>query len=256
MRSAVPLASVAVTVTIRPWRFSARTCPMCDNLASFPQPLAVEFRLGVGSALVRLVGPLLAVKVDVRITGPEAVVVGRILLSARSPHRSAGSSWAGEALDQGAIDAEVLAAQTLRQRLGDDGLEEGLGEAVRSSRSRFLVKVVASKASSLGCIQKPAEEKVEVNLLAQLAFAANRIEGHKQQRFEQSFWRHAGAAGLAVGCLELCGETLENAIRAKLDVAERVVRSDPIFDFEGMKQWQLPIGLAAHDRLPVAIRGV
>ena len=41
-------------------------------------------------------------------------------------------------------------------------------------------------------IDKPAVEPVGADAFAELPFAANRVKGHEEQRFEQTFGRHAG----------------------------------------------------------------
>jgi hypothetical protein len=79
------------------------------------------------------------------------MTVGRILLVIRCV-LGLETLDAGEALDERAVDAEVFAAQVLRDRFGDHGIEEGLGEPVRFQSFAVLGEGgVASKASSLGC---------------------------------------------------------------------------------------------------------
>ena len=98
---------------------------MCRSFASCPAALRYSRASGSVAAAVRGVRPLLAAEVDVRVPRLEAVRRPRPRLAA--PGRSSGRHRAealdrGEALDQRAIDAEVLAAQAGRQRLPDDRL--------------------------------------------------------------------------------------------------------------------------------------
>ena len=144
-----------------------------------------------------------------------------------------------------------LAAEILRDRFGDDGVEERFGEAVRFQSLAVLGEGGGVERVFAGLhVEEPAEQEVEVDLFAELAFAADGIEGHEQQGFEQPFGRHAGPAGRAVGGFELGMERLEDAVGAPFDVAERMVGRDAILDFEGVKQGQLLIGMSAPGRLP------
>ena len=142
-----------------------------------PAAFAEEFRLGVGRAFVRLVGPLLPVEIDVGIARFEAVAVGRIL-RVRLVVRLLGleTLGTGEALDERAVDAEVFAAQVLRDRFGDDGVEEGFGETVRFEALAVLGERGGVERVFAGLqVEEPAEEEVEVDLFAQLAFAADGV---------------------------------------------------------------------------------
>ena len=95
-----------------------------------------------------------------------------------------------------------------------------------------------------------AIEEVEVDLLAELAFAAYGVDGHEEKGFEESFGRHAGAAGGAISGFELGMESVQDAIGASFDIAERMVDANSVFDFESMKERQLRIGMSAHRELP------
>ena len=99
-------------------------------------------------------------------------------------------------------------------------------------------------------VEEPAEEQVRVGPLAQLAFAPHRIEGHQQKGLQESFRRHAGPTGAAVGLGELRRHSVEDAINATLDVPQRVIRPDPVFDAEHVKQWDLLVRLTSHDCAP------
>ena len=198
-----------------------------------------------------LVGPLLTVEIDFGVARFEAVAVGRIL-RVLLVGRLFGleTLGAGEALDERAIDAEVFAAQVLRNRFGDDGVEEGFGEAVRFQALAVLGEGGGIEGVFAGLqVEEPAEEKVEVDLFAKLAFASDGVKGHQQEGFEKPFGRHAGAAGRAVRGFELGVKRFEDAVGAALDVAERMIGADAIFDFERVEEWQLLIGTSAHGRL-------
>jgi hypothetical protein len=95
-------------------------------------------------------------------------------------------------------------------------------------------------------VEEPAEEEVEVDSFAELSFAANGVEGHEEEGFEEPFGRYAGPAGGAVGSFELGMESIEDAIGAMLDIAKWMIGGDAIFDFESMEEWQLLIGMTAH----------
>jgi hypothetical protein len=105
-------------------------------------------------------------------------------------------------------------------------------------------------------VEEPAKEQAQIDLFAELSFAADGVPGHEEQGVEEPFGRQAGSSGLAVGGGERVGHAGEDAIGPTFDVAQGAVGPDAIFDVEHMKQGQLPVGFAAHDRLPFAILGV
>src|SRR6476469_4479633 len=86
-------------------------------------------------------------------------------------------------------------------------------------------------------IEKPAKQKVEVDLFAKLQLAANGVEGHQQQGFQQSLGRDASATRGAVGRFKPWIEGRQNAIYASLDVPQRMIRPDAILDLKSVKQW-------------------
>src|SRR5580698_9755526 len=102
-------------------------------------------------------------------------------------------------------------------------------------------------------VEKPAEQQVEVDLFAELPFTAEGVEGHEKKGFEEPFRRYAGSTGGAVGGFKSQMESVEDAICASLHVAKGMVRTDAVFHFERMEQWQLLIGMSAHQGLPLRL---
>src|SRR5690606_11790272 len=88
---------------------------------------------------------------------------------------------------------EMLTAQPFGQRFEHDGIEEGPTQTMILQTLAVLGegRGVKRRISRLQ-VQKPAKEQVQINLLAELPFAANRVERHQQQGFEQPLRRHAG----------------------------------------------------------------
>ena len=157
----------------------------------------------------------------------------------------------GEALDQRAIDAEVLAAQAGRQRLADDGLEErrrsGRGS---SSRWRLWVKVVASKALVPGCMSRNQRNSRSVSIRSH-SWRSLRTEYRAISRRALSS-RSGGTLGRPVRCRprRTRRQPGQDAVDPPLDVAERVVGADAVLDAEHVEQWQLIVGAATHGRSP------
>jgi hypothetical protein len=99
-------------------------------------------------------------------------------------------------------------------------------------------------------VKEPSKEEIVVDLLEELAFAANGVKGHEEKGIEEPFGRHTGSAGRAVGLFEERMVEFDDAIGASFEIAERMVVANAVLHFEGMKQRQLLIDMSAHRDLP------
>src|SRR3954452_136579 len=121
--------------------------PHVRQLGFLARALAMQLRLGIGSALVRFVRALLSVKIHLDITRLETIAITRGVWArgvwARGVRRSivvaVRSIWlwlrlktlrGRKALDHGAIDAEMFAAQIGGQGFRHHGVEKLLRELV------------------------------------------------------------------------------------------------------------------------------
>ena len=124
-----------------------------------------------------VIAPLLPVKIDFDITRLETVGVLRFVIVGFLRLKALGG---GVALNEGAIDAKVLAAQTRRQGLVHHGGKKTprqimVVESLTIMRERSGVERLFARLQ----IEEPTEEQIGVNPFAKLAFAAHLIEGHK-----------------------------------------------------------------------------
>lgn len=210
------------------------------------------------------VGSLLAAEVDVDVARLETITVDLVavginnielvvvaidaIVFGRFGLKALGT---GEALDDGAVHAEMFAAEILGQRFVRHGIEEGLGESVLFQSLAVLGEGAGIEGFVAGLhVEEPAEEEAEVDLFAELSFAADGVEGHEEEGFEEPFGRHAGASGVAVGGVEGGAHVGEDAVGASLDVAEWVVGPDAIFDAEAVEEGRLGVVRAAHGPSP------
>jgi hypothetical protein len=121
--------------------------------------------------LVGVVGPLLAVEIDLGVARLKAVGVLRLVASVLGLKTLSR----GQALDQRAVDAEVLAAQARGQRLTHHCRKEGLGQFVIVEPAAIVAK--GRRVEGLLAwlqIEKPAEQQVGVDALAELPLASSR----------------------------------------------------------------------------------
>lgn len=146
----------------------------------------------------------------------------RVRCRSRDRHRASegscrasagGSSWGQKALDrrvaldQRAVHAEVIVAR-------QHGVEERRRQAMRvqpraivSERRRVKRRIVGRHP------QKPAKQQVRIDPLDQLSLAADRVERHQQERFEQPLRRYAGPARRTVSRRERVAQTSQNTRR-------------------------------------------
>jgi hypothetical protein len=69
-------------------------------------------------------------------------------------------------------------------------------------------------------VEEPAKEQAQIDLFAELSFAADGVPGHEEQGYEEPFGRHAGSVGLAVGGGKRLSHAREDAIGPAFDVAQ------------------------------------
>ena len=145
----------------------------------------------------------------------------------------------------------MLAAQIGGDGLTHDGIEKRPGQIV-VVEPRPVVSERGGVKRDVARLQveKPAKEQIGVDAFAELAFAADGIQRHDEEGFEEPLRRHAGTTDGAVGLGELRRHPGQDAIDATLDVPQRMVGPDAVLDVEEMKQRELIVGLATHDCSP------
>jgi hypothetical protein len=82
-------------------------------------------------------------------------------------------------------------------------------------------------------VQEPLEEQVVLQPLAELALAANRVEGHQQAGLEQMLGRDGGPTGFGVHGVEDQTELGQHRINQRLDGPDRLIRRDELLGREG-----------------------
>ena len=192
------------------------------KLGLLPSALPGELRVGVGGRLVCLVAPLLTVEVHGEIAAivRRRLVVVALLLEAleRCP-----------SLDERAVDREVLTAHKLRRaRLRDDHPKELAGDIVREKTLAILREDRRNEALLDHVhVHEPAKEQVVVELLAELALAADRVERHQQRRLQQPLGRDRRPPELGIHRAEGRGELGQRRVSKLLDGSKRMVGRHP-----------------------------
>lgn len=165
---------------------------MGEALASHP-------RFGVGDGLVGVVATPLTVEVAPGVApGPVGVVVITSVFAPKTPLRR-------PRINQGAVDAEVLIGGQpcllgLAVDLGEERTRNiGLEQAVAVFRKRRVIphRLIARKP------HEPAKQQIVVELLAQQALAAHRVEYLQQQRPKQPLRGYRRAAFARINRLEV-----------------------------------------------------
>ena len=77
-------------------------------------------------------------------------------------------------------------------------------------------------------VQEPFEEQVVTQALAELALAADRVEGHQQARLEQVLGRDRGPAPLRVHGVEDRAQLGQRRVHDRLDSADGVLGGDQL----------------------------
>src|SRR6266404_3706787 len=217
-----------------------------DQLRLFAGPFAHQPRLGVGRGRMRLVAPLLAVKVDGRVPA----IVGRRPVAGRFVPR-AEALERGPGLDQRPVDREVFGrdqAGGLRA-VNDPGQEiacdVGLEQALYVLGQGGAINDVALDPEP----EENAEQEVVVQLLAELALAAYAVEGNQQQRLEQALWRDGWPTPLRIDRVEGRRQARELRIGQRLDAPNRMVLRHAVLGIDNAEHRSLPLDFSPHPPL-------
>ncbi len=101
-------------------------------------------------------------------------------------------------------------------------------------------------------IEKPPEQDVVVEHLAEQPIRAHRVQRNQQQTLQQPLRRYRRSARVAVHPIEHGREFLQNRIGVGLDGAQRMLLRNALLRREVAEHMTLPIVLAAHRGSPVA----
>src|SRR5262245_43029120 len=92
------------------------------------------------------------------------------------------------------------------------------------SRSRFLLKTVASQIGSIHAqTDKPAEQKVVVELLHEQSLAADRVQHLKQQGSKEPLRGNRRTAHLGIEALQQRRQLLQSTTGQRTDCSERMI---------------------------------
>src|SRR6266852_5192908 len=167
------------------------------QLGLLTRALLGQLGLGISGRLMGGVGTALTAEVHRRITRIVRWLTRSHVLALEALERS-------PRLDQRAVHREVLVGERFAgARLRDHGAEELTGDRVLQQPRAVARKgrMVEARLVHLQ-IQKPAEQKVVVELLAKQPLAAHRLQRHQQRGFQQPLRRNRRPSYRAVQLIE------------------------------------------------------
>ena len=116
-------------------------------------------------------------------------------------------------------------------------------------RSRFLVNTVASHTPLRPRDHEPAEQKVELQLLHQLAFRADRVESLQKKRPQQLLRRDPGTPRARIQSLEIPRHLRQRRVRQRPDRPQRMALRNPCLQIHVAEQAAAALVRAPHDPL-------
>lgn len=136
---------------------------------------------------------------------------------------------AGPGLDQRAVNREMVAGQKLAKLRQVQHAGKELGRDIACEQA---VTVLAEGGGIPDWIigrqsDKPAEQKIVVELLHQLPFRTHRIERLHKQCPQQSFRRHRWPAVARVQLVELPRQPCQHRVGQRADCPQRMIRRYP-----------------------------
>src|SRR5437899_8853672 len=209
--------------------------------------------LHVGAGDVSVVGTLLAVEVDLNIAAaalawgrPPRVALG-LALAAEVGAARLEALERGPGLEQGAVNGEVLIGEQLQlTSLVEHGLEEESADVVLQEPVAVLGEGALVESGVLDVeVQEPLEEEIVLEPLAELALAANRIEGDQEAGLEQVLGRDRGPALLGIHLVEDRAQLRERRLYKRLHAPNRVLGGDELISGD-REEGHLAGGAAAH----------
>src|SRR3984957_20327598 len=209
-------------------------------------PFTIEPGLGVGGRGVRFVRTLLAVKI-------------RFLVSSASPgrrifrpdlrleafHRRPG-------FDQRAVDRKVVRAQkALHAWLDQNGVQKFRGDRPFEKTVAVLRKYRMIPRRLIDADpDEPAEQKIELQPLHQLALRPDRIKPLQQHPPPQLFRRNRGAPDRRIQRRKLVLQRRQSLVHNHADRAKRVILSDPRLEVDIAEKRSRPLVPTPHDSAP------
>jgi hypothetical protein len=220
--------------------------PAKTQLGFFAIGLPIEHALGVGRALVRVVAPGFAAKVDRRVAG--VFVLGGLHFRGVRTVFADEAFQAGPRFDEGAVNGEVLVAgpAVLAREVIDLGEEEPGHVGGEHALIVLGEDAVVEAALAQFAVEEPEPEQIVAELLAEEPFAAHAVKGGEDAGLEQLLGRDAGAAVLLVKGVEEGRELFQNRIHVALDGAQRMVGGHSGVEVEDGEKLGLGLGLTAH----------
>ena len=212
-------------------------------------PLARQPGLRVRGGAVASVAAALAVEVDVGVT--PAAACWRLLALVLAPGPQVLER--GGRLDQGAVDAEVLAGQQL-MRLGlvADGGEEGLRDLGREQAVAVLGEAGRMEDRLIeGQAHEPAQQQVVAQLLDEASFGGDRVEDLDELGAQQILGgdRRAAAGGVEVG--KRRAHLGKGGVDHRADRAQRMIRRHDVLESRHDDEPGLHLLVSAHSVLPI-----
>src|SRR2546421_992519 len=209
--------------------------------------------LHVGAGDVSVVGTLLAVEVDLNIAAaalawgrPPRVALG-LALAAEVGAARLEALERGPGLEQGAVNGEVLVGEQVQlTSLVEHGLEEESADVVLQEPVAVLGEGALVESGVLDVeVHEPLEEEIVLEPLAELALAANRIEGDQEAGLEQVLGRDRGPALLGIHLVEDRAQLRKRRLYKRLHAPNRVVGGDELISGD-REEGHLAGGAAAH----------
>ena len=189
--------------------------------------LAISPRVGISRACVRVVGAGLAFPVGLRVasTPARSLIIAAVLRPK--------ALLARPCLNQRTVDREVF----LRQQSAGLGHAHDLGkqafhhlmrqQAVAILREGRVIpdRIIERQA------HEPAKQQVVTQLLAQLPFAADRVEHLQQQSPDQLLRRDRVAAAIGIDRVELGVHRCQRVVHQQPDRPQRMIRRYEVISF-------------------------
>jgi hypothetical protein len=212
--------------------------------------LAVEPGIGIGGRGMRIVRPLLAMKVGFRVAPAACRRFARArALRLDALHRR-------PRLDQRAVDREVIRGQKLlhlglrqhrRQELRRDvAFQQPV--AVLGEHRMVPGRVVDADAD------EPAEQEVVFQTLHQKPFRPDRVECLQQHRPQQLLGRDRGPPHRRIQCREIPLQCQQRFVHEHSNTAQRMVTPDPRLKVNVAEQFTRSLVPTAHASLSESLR--
>lgn len=203
------------------------------------RPLAVEHRLRITCAPVRVVAASLPLEIDRRIA--RVIILALVHLLRVSPILAHKALHRRPGLDQRPVRAEVVIARpSSLPALVVNSPEKQNRHFPRQHPFGVLRKHRVIPASLLHLpIQEPHPQNVPLQLIAEAPLAPHAVQRHQHPRLEQLLRRDRGASTFGGQFLKKRAQAFQRLIAELLDRSQRMRRRNPRLRVQGRQKLRL-----------------